>query len=338
MLIRLGGLGDVVFTLPAVKLLRAAYPNAHFTFVIYHEFAPLLEGFRAVDNVITVNRARFRRPNPLKIVPEGLVLLSRLFLKRFDLVVDFQGFGETAWTSWLTRAPQRWGSVYREKRRWAYTRPVWRDPELHAIDYHLSVVREGGGIKTERICNQFEPPEPAVVEAREIFRAHKLQPGLPTLYIQPFTSSPYKDWPLEHYLAVAQHWCQRGVQVLFGGGPGDKAGLEPARQAGFAVVAGSPILVSAALAQISTVVLGGDTGLLHLAVAMGKRVCMIMRCAQGNACVPFGHPEWTIVPPSGSPFEAITPEAVNEACAQALAEAGATVQHKSPGKSPVLSA
>jgi ADP-heptose:LPS heptosyltransferase len=310
----------VIFTLPAVNLLRTVYPDARFTYVVYHEFAPLLGGFRAVDDVITLDRKRFRQINPMKFVPAGLSLFSQLFLKRFDLVVDFQGFGETAWASWLTRAPQRWGGVYRRGRGWAYTRPVCRDSKLHAIDYHLQVLREGGGLQTDRICNQFEPPQPIQDEAREVFRAHKLEPGRPTLFIQPFTSSPHKNWPLDRYVDLARHWQQRGVQILFGGGAADKTALEPARQAGFVVVAGSPILLSAGLVQLSTVVLGGNTGLLHLAVAMGKRACMIMHTALPENCFPFGHPEWAILPPYGSPLDAVTYDAVNQACAQALAE------------------
>ena len=38
------------------------------------------------------------------------------------LTIDFQGYGETALLTWLTRASERWGSVYRTGRRWAYTK------------------------------------------------------------------------------------------------------------------------------------------------------------------------------------------------------------------------
>lgn len=104
------------------------------------------------------------------------------------------------------------------------------------------------------------------------------------------------------------------MQALFGGGPGERAALEPARQAGFAVSAGAPPLVSAGLVRLSALVLGGDTGLLHLAVAMGKRVIMIMRSVQPGACIPFQ--DWTIVPPADAHVLAVEPENVNRACAR----------------------
>jgi ADP-heptose:LPS heptosyltransferase len=42
--------------------------------------------------------------------------------------------------------------------------------------------------------------------------------------------------------------------------------------------------------------LGGDTGLGHLAVAQGRRVVMLMMHKHPGACVPFQHPEWAVVP------------------------------------------
>lgn len=322
LLIRLGGFGDVIFTLPAVHLLRSVYPKAYTSFLVYHEFASLLEGFPGVDRVLTLDRARFRSFNPFKICSHAGSLLGSLAGGRFDLTVDFQGFGETAFFSWSTLAPQRWGSVYRPGRQWAYTRGVQRDPQLHPIEYHLDLLRQAGGLQTAVIRNEFIPPEKDVRQAREFFAGNKLDTGRPTLFIQPFTSTEPKTWPLERYLALAQLWRGCGLQILFGGGPGDRTRLEPARSAGFAVAAGASPLLSAALVRLSTLVLGGDTGLLHLAVAMGKRVIMIIRSVQPGACIPFGHRDWTIVPPPGLHVSAVTFEEVNQACQQAWAELG----------------
>jgi ADP-heptose:LPS heptosyltransferase len=322
LLVRLGGFGDVVFTLPAVHLVRTTFANAQIVFLVYKEFASLLEGFPGVDAVLSLDRARYRSFNPFTICAETGSLLGRLARPRFGLAVDFQGFGETAFLSWYTRAPQRWGSVYRSGRKWAYTHAVWRNTELHPIDYHLDLLRQAGGMVAKSIHNEFVPPESAMEEARRFFAGHKLDVGRPTIFIQPFTSSQPKTWPLEHFIGTAQLWQKRGVQILFGGGPGEQTALAPASQAGFAVSAGAPPLVSASLVKLSTLVLGGDTGLLHLAVAMGKRVVMIIRSLHPGACFPFGHREWAIVPAPGLHVAAVSAAAVNKACGQALAELG----------------
>jgi ADP-heptose:LPS heptosyltransferase len=48
--------------------------------------------------------------------------------------------------------------------------------------------------------------------------------------------------------------------------------------------------------QLAALTLGGDTGLVHLAVAQGRRVVLLLRHHRSGACVPFQHPDWAIVP------------------------------------------
>jgi ADP-heptose:LPS heptosyltransferase len=86
------------------------------------------------------------------------------------------------------------------------------------------------------------------------------------------------------------------VQVIFVGGPADRAALAPADAEKFCVAAGIPLLVSAGLVQLATLLLGGDSGLGHLAVAQGKPVVMLMMHKNPGACVPFQHPAWAITP------------------------------------------
>ena len=325
LLIRLGGFGDVVFTLPAVQLVRAHFPAAHISFLVYHEFATLLEGFPGVDAVLTLDRARYKKGNPFVIGTELFSLIRQVTRGRFDLVIDFQGFGETGLISWLSGAPERWGSVYRPSRRWAYSRPVTRNWLQHPVDYHLDVVREAG-----KLVGALEPefffPAKLLQQAREMYAIFGLDPGQPTLFIQPFTAMAHKNWPLGNFLEVARHWREQGLQVLFGGGPKDAEALSPVRQAGFAVSAGAPALLSGGLAKLSTLVLGADTGLLHLAVAARKRVVMLMASIEPGSCFPYRHPEWTVLPPPASPVSSITVASVNEACARAFAELGVTPQ------------
>ena len=112
LLIRLKAIGDVIFTLPAVHALREHFPAAKITFLTSKENAALLRGFPQVNDVIALDRAALRSGHPWKMGAEFFGLLRRLRAGRFSLVVDFQGFGETAWLARITGAPQRWGSVY----------------------------------------------------------------------------------------------------------------------------------------------------------------------------------------------------------------------------------
>jgi ADP-heptose:LPS heptosyltransferase len=317
--IRFKSIGDVIFTLPAVWQVRDSFPGAKIVFMTSRENAGLLRGFSEVDEIIEVDRGVYRQGNPWKILRATAGLIRRLRREKLSLAVDLQGYVETAALTWCSGAPQRWGNVYNKGRRWAYTRAVTRDYGLHPIDWNLFLLRECG-LATKAIRNEMILPADVIQSACDFFAANQLLPGRRTLFIQPFTSSPHKNWPMENYLAVARHWRSRGLQVLFGGGPGERTALDPARAAGFPVSAGVPLLVSAGLMKLSTVVLGGDTGMPHLALALGKRVVVIMHSNQPGTCVPFQHADWTVTPAEGQTMAGISSEAVNAACANAFSE------------------
>jgi ADP-heptose:LPS heptosyltransferase len=209
--------------------------------------------------------------------------------------------------------------VYGPGRRWAYTRGVTRNDRMHHVERYLSLL-EQCGLRRGEIRNEFVLPDGALNEARRFFAEHNLDIAKPTLFIQPFTSSPQKNWPLDRQLAVARHWQQRGLQILFGGGPAERAALEPVHQAGFPVSAGVPLLVTGGLMKLSSLILGGDTGALHLAVAMGKRVAMIQNSIAAGSPYPYQHPDWAVIATNGRDVSSIETGAVIEACARAFSE------------------
>lgn len=324
LLIRLKSIGDIAFTLPAVHQLRVAYSAAELVYLVSREHAPLLEGFRDVNSILTVDRAQFRRVHPLAALREGFSLWRRLRRENFSLVIDFQGYGETGLLARSTGAPERWGVWYRAARRWAYTQPVRREPGAHPAEGHLAMLRECG-VPESPVRNEFVLPSPVLEQARGLLSQAGLEPGRPVLFIQPFTSSPEKDWPLERYLAIAHEFRERGTQVLFGGGPGEREALAPALTEGFASSAGVPLLVTAGLMSQSTVVLGGDTGLLHLAVALGKPVVALMGSTGPGSCYPFRRIDLALTPASGTQVAGITVGQVSAACARAFRESSPRV-------------
>jgi len=317
LVVRLTAIGDVVLTLPAVSVLRQNFPEAQITFLTTKENSTLLRGFREVNEVIAIDRNRLRGKNILRSAGELIRLLRQLRSGKFALAVDLQGNGESAWLVRLTGARQRWGVIHKSSRRWAYTQFADRQREVHAAEMHLALLRQCG-LKTENARNEFVLPAEALDAARAFLAAKNNSSDKPLLFVQPFTSSPHKNWPLENYLALARHWQARGWQVIFGGGPADQSTLEPARAAGFFVSAGVPLLVTGGLMQLSKLIVGGDTGALHLAVAQGKRVVMLMNHNRPGRPHPFRHAAWSLLPPVDRNIATINLDTVIAACDQAL--------------------
>ncbi len=319
LLIRLKSIGDVVLTLPAVNAVRENFPGATITFLTSRENVVLLDGFCEVNRVITLDRASLRTVNPLTLIRQFGGLLSQLRAGQFDLVVDFQGYGETAWFTRLTGAPKRWGSVYGRGRGWAYTTGVPRDNMLHHAERSLAILR-AGGLEIRAPRNEFFISPAAKVATNNFLQTSRMDTARPILFIQPFTSSPHKNWPLENYLELAQRWQQRGGQVIFGGGPGERATLESVVASRFVISAGVSLSVTAGLMQASTLVIGGDTGALHLAVASGRRVAMLMASTGPGYAYPFQHRNWAITPESGEQVPSMSIARVWAGCERILNE------------------
>jgi ADP-heptose:LPS heptosyltransferase len=73
--------------------------------------------------------------------------------------------------------------------------------------------------------------------------------------------------------------------------------------------------------RLSTLIVGGDTGFLHLAVALGKRVVMLMVNQKPGHAVPFRHPDWVVVPQNGSPLTTVALEKLIAITEAAFADA-----------------
>jgi ADP-heptose:LPS heptosyltransferase len=321
LLIRLKSIGDIVFTLPAVHALRQTAPSARITFVVSKEYGPLLQGFKDVDTTLELDRAKYKGLHPIKVLGETLRVIKQIRRSSPELAIDFQGYGETALLTWASRAPHRVGTLYRPGRKWAYTKAVARNLDIHPAADCLALLKQNG-IDAPVVRNEFVLPEEGRLGAESFIQANGVQQDQRMLFIQPLTSSAHKDWPLERYLQIGGIWRSQGWQVIFGGGPEDQRALAKAKTAGYLVSAGVSLLASAGLMARSTLVLGGDTGLVHLAVALGKRVIMVMRSVRKGSCHPFQHENWAVGPQAEGLVNSISTEAVNQHCRQACAELG----------------
>jgi ADP-heptose:LPS heptosyltransferase len=78
--------------------------------------------------------------------------------------------------------------------------------------------------------------------------------------------------------------------------------------------------------QLSQLIVGGDTGALHLAVAQGQRVVMLMNHRRAGRPHPFRHVEWSFLPPVDRNIATISVAQVITACEQTLTDSGVPVR------------
>ncbi len=306
--VRLGSLGDVVRTMPAVQALRAAAAQARIAWLVDDRWAGILEGFPYVDELLTVPRSELRAAsrNPFawpRWLRTWRAFRGRLAAWRADAVFDFHGLFKTAVLTAATGAPRRIGYVrgHSKEGSWrAYN--VLVDPgsvDIPRLERNLSLVERFGA---RRMADPpelaFTPAERATVD--EVYasldesRVVALCPGSSR-------QRRAKRWPAESFGALADLLtAELGLTPLVIAGPGQEAIAQTIRRAAQCDVVVAPRLTLKELALVlgrARCYVGADTGPMHVASIMGTPVAAIFGPTNRAQNRPMPYSPWRIIEP-----------------------------------------
>ena len=229
-IVRLGGLGDVINTLPALDALRAAWPDAHIAWLVETAWKDVLPGPPRLDEVIALPKREWL--DQLRGINKWPSLsgdvgrfVKELRKHKFDLAIDFHGNLRSGIATRVTGAPNRAGFApdFCKEFNYLFTNrhfPVG-GAKMHRIDRALALA-EAVGAKRTTDTPAADVPGDALVFAREVFQKGGLNTR-PVVAIHPATSQfgAYKRWPVERYNAIIRRLGERGFASLVTWGPGE---------------------------------------------------------------------------------------------------------------------
>lgn len=269
LLVRPRFLGDLCLTLPVVEHLRRAAPRAEIDYLVEAPYAPLLAADPRLGQVLEAPRQAGAMATAR--------LAARLARRRYDLVLDLFCNPRTALWTLATGARVRAGYAGKGIRSRAYNRLV-RATATSAIVFHLETL-EALGWAIDRTAL----PRLAVAEsARALAAARLARAGLDAarlVVLHPGAAWPTRRWPPEHFVSLAAALLARapvagGPEVCLGvlAGPGEEdlaaAIVERVRSGRCRLLAGVPLEELPALLSLAAAFVGGDTGPLHVSVAV----------------------------------------------------------------------
>jgi heptosyltransferase-1 len=147
LIIKPSSLGDIVHTLPAAALIRAAYPTANITWVINPEWSPLLRGNKCVDHVHIFPRGEL---GGLGMATRLLPWMRQTGRLQPDAALDFQGLLRSALIGRTSHPRDFYGmSDAREGARIFYDHVAPVERNAHAVERYLALV-ENFGVPVER--------------------------------------------------------------------------------------------------------------------------------------------------------------------------------------------
>ena len=276
LIVRLSSLGDVVHALPLLDALRRARPDAHLAWLVEEGAASLLEGHPQLDRLFVAPRGELQglvRSGRWGTAGARLrALLRELRAERFDLSIDAQSNLRSGLLARASGASSRIGFAPPFSKEYAHRLLTLRvspptGPQLK-VERNLELLRPMG-IRpcAPRACI------PVSERARRFAERALHAPG-PWVALHPGVSEmgAIKRWPAERYAMVArQLWADYGARVLVTWGPGEETLARRVAAEGSARTAPATASLQelAALYQRCAVVVGSDTGPVHLAAALG---------------------------------------------------------------------
>ena len=265
--VKLSSLGDVIHHFPAISDLRAHRPEVVIDWAVEEAYAPLVRLHPAVARAIPVGLRRLRSS---LLVPQawGAISGARRALREaaYDWIVDSQGLLKSVAVARLSSGPV-FGYDRRSIREKAaarfYDQALAVPRKLHAVERNRRLVGAVFGYAPEG------PPDYGLSAAAQ---APAWAP--PGEYVVALHASSRRDkrWPDERWVALAARLRDEAVAIVYPGGSdaerADAARLAAACPGAIAAPAMALPEAAALLARASAVV-GVDTGLTHLAVALG---------------------------------------------------------------------
>lgn len=297
LIVKLGAIGDIIHTLPALATVRAALPDAEISWVAEKRSAEILRGNKLIDNLIEVDTRSLRSGKIAGDVIPGLSKqVSQLRKFKFDIAIDFQGLLKSAMIGKLSGAKKRYGFSRRNLRepasRVLLTDAVKVPKDLHVVRKNLSLVENALQINVPDDDFTF----PLFTDENDRLEANRIiaRTGENFAILNPAGGWVTKLWHPEKYGRLADRlWEENNLVSVVVTGPQEAALAESVAKASkyAKIVTEQPTLKGFfELAKRAKIYVGGDTGPTHLAVAAGTPIVGI-----------FGPTEWWR---NGSPNQA----------------------------------
>lgn len=277
LLLKLGAIGDVVYTLPLLHRLRRGMPDAYIAWVVEPRAHALLADHPLLDDVIVYDRRR-----PLRALPP---LVRRLRLGRFDIALDLQRIAKSGLLAALSGAPVRYGFDRGRSKEGAHLFATTRLPPLnesrHMVHQYLEFA-DAMGIAPCEVAFPLPPGFQLPVGHAEVDVVLGIGAG-----------KPANRWPDTSWSALAQRLLSAGLGVALSGSGATELRLARRIQErcdGTLVdqVGRLTLPETAALIRASRLYVGLDSGITHLAAALGHPVVALYGPADPRRTGPWG--------------------------------------------------
>lgn len=269
LVVRLGSLGDIVHTFPAVAALRASFPHAEIVWLTHPRWIGLVASSALATEIWPVNS---------RDLSSVRAVLAKIRSQAWTAAIDYQGLWKSSLLPFLGGVSKRIGFSSATIREFGV--PILYSDRVNAKSAHIAdqngeLSLHAGAINpVARIQLQVKDTD------RERVRADLTAAGIQQyIVLSPGGGWRSKCWPAERFGTLCKKIHESlNLRCVINYGPGEESLAAAAKSASGNA---NPIVYDGELGQLmallqgAQLIVGGDTGPLHLAIALGTKAVAI---------------------------------------------------------------
>ncbi len=299
LIVNVNWLGDVIFSGPFIRAVRERYPDAFIACMAVPRCKELLELNKRIDEIIEYDDMGRERGLPGK-----MLFIKKIADMRFDTAIFLHRSFTRALIAALAGIKERVG-YFTAKRRFLLTKALvpemdpYHDTACHRVDYFLGLA-DAVDARSDVRDYEFFISDDDRAGAAMILRANGVADNDKFIAMNPGGNWDPKRWPVENYAALADWVIDRyGYKVVISGAKKDSGLAETilAKMRGKAsiICSKTSIREAAAVFERSALVVSGDSGPMHIAVAMGANVVAIFGPTSPSMTGPVGKGSYKVL-------------------------------------------
>ena len=271
LVLRFRFIGDTILTIPFLRNLRRAEPEAHITWMIAPGDAEIVRGIPYVDELLVWDPAKGNPAGPHRSLGGKFNFVRGLRRRHFDQAYVLKRSLASAVLARLSGAPRRVGFDTEHRGALLTTKVPYRH-DRHEVQNFLDVLRaDGMAVTDDHLEVWLDDTDRAF--ATDFLTKHGVQPGEKMVGLHPFAANKPRAWHEDDFAAVANAvQTKYGARILIFGGPGDRdlaAKLQRAiSPAPVMAVGETTVRQSMALVARCALLVCNDSGVMHVGAAL----------------------------------------------------------------------
>ena len=268
LLVRLRSIGDTVLSTPSLFALKRFLPQAEIDILVEDWVAPVLAEHPHVDNVVVLDRRGG--------FPARARVARQIRSAGYDVVYNLHGGTTATFLTRATGARHRVGfKSYQYAQLHNHQAPpsslLWGEPKTHSVKQQLALLGWTGVPVSDRPRTHLAVTDEATASINRQLTQADLHEDRPLALIHPAAAFATKQWSTENFARVAEFVTKRGFAPVAIAGPNESEIITTLVNAASVPIASLDLSLPevTALAARSQIFIGNDSGIAHIAAAVG---------------------------------------------------------------------